>query len=137
MAFILIVFGLIFLWAGVNGWRESREHYDNAQKTVATVVGHRDTYTEPGEGKVVKAYVAIYAYQDNDGNEHRMEGRRKSTRKSSLKIGTQKYVYFNPDNPTEVKDMQVTVFSSLIFAFIAGAGMVGFGVAALLLDWDL
>lgn len=137
MALILIIFGLIFLWAGVNGWRESREHYDNAQKTVATVVGLKDTYTEPGQGKVVKAYVAIYAYQDNDGNEHRMEGRRKSTRKSSITIGKQKYVYFNPNNPMEVKESQVAVFSGLIFAFIAGASMVGFGVAALVLDWKL
>jgi hypothetical protein len=48
-----------------------------------------------------------------------------------------KDLFFNPDRPMEVQDSPAKVFSGLTFALVAGAGMVAFGIAALVLDWDL
>ena len=137
MSFILIFFGLIFLWAGANGWRESREHFRRGKKTDAVIVALEDTYLESSNGRSVKGYRAVYAYRDNDGNEHRMPGSRKSTRKGAFRIGARKTVFFNPDSPMEVQDSPAKVFSGLAFAVVAGACMAAFGIAALVLDWDL
>ena len=135
MSIILIVLGLVFLWAGVNGWRESREHFKHGQKTEAVIVALEDTWIETTEN--TQGYRAIYAYRDNDGNEHQMRGSRKSTRKGAFPIGARKTVFFNPDRPMEVQDSPAKVFSGLTFALVAGAGMVAFGIAALVLGWDL
>lgn len=138
MSIVLIVFGVFFLLAGVNNWRDSREHFKRGQKTEASIVGLRETTIQDSETlKWVKAYQAIYAYLDNDGNEHRLRGNRISTTKNSFTIGARKTVYFNPENPIEVYDTPVKVFSGLTFALVAGAGMILFGIAALVLDWDL
>jgi hypothetical protein len=135
MSIILIVLGLVFLWAGVNGWRESREHFKRGQKTEAVIVALEDTWIETTEN--TQGYRAIYAYRDNDGNEHQIRGNRKSTRKGAFPIGARKTVFFTPDRPMEVQDSPAKVFSGLTFALVAGAGMVAFGIAALVLDWDL
>ncbi len=138
MSIIIILFGLVFLWAGVINWRESREHFRRGQKTEAVIVALEDTYIQNTESlQSAKAYRAVYAYTDNDGNEHRMPGRRKSTRKGAFKIGARKIVYFDPDFPMQALDTPTKVFSSLTFALVAGVAMVVFGIAALVLDWDL
>ncbi len=138
MSIILIILGLVFLGAGVNGWRESREHFKRGQKTEAVIVALEDTYIESLDNKKsVKGYRAVYAYRDNDGNEHRMPGSRKSTSKSAFPIGARKTVFFNADRPMEVQDSPAKVFSGLAFAVVAGACLVAVGIAALLLDWDL
>ncbi len=137
---ILIVFGLVFLWAGVNGWRESREHFKRGQKTEAVIVALENTHLQGTDNtKPVKGYRAIYAYRDEDGNAHQMPGSGKSTRKGAFPIGARKTVFFNPDRPIEVQDSPARVFSSLTFALVAGAGagMIAFGIADLVLDWDL
>ncbi|TXS93050.1 DUF3592 domain-containing protein [Parahaliea maris] len=137
MSVIIIVFGLVFVYTGVNGLREARMHFNRGQKTEAVIVELQDTTITGTDTRTVKAYQAIYAYRDDDGNEHRIEGRRKSTRESAFPIGQRKTVYFNPDSPTEVFDTPLKEFSGLTFALIAGVCMVAFGVAALVLDWEL
>ena len=136
MSVFLIVFGLFFCWVGVNNWRESREHFTRGKKTEAAIVAVEETGIW-GDHGWKKAYQAIYAYRDEDGNEHRMRGRRKSTRKGSFPIGERKTVFYNPDDPREVEDSPSAVFSGLTVVLIAGVGLVAFGTAAFLLDWDL
>ncbi|MEM1229358.1 MAG: DUF3592 domain-containing protein [Pseudomonadota bacterium] len=136
MSIILIVFGLIFVYAGVQGWRESREHFGNAHKTEASIVAVRET-TIQTDGGWHKAYQAIYAYRDKDDNEHRLRGRHTSTRKGAFPIGTSKTVYYNPDSPEEVQDTPAKEFSGLIIAIVAGVGMLAFGAAALFFGWSL
>ena len=138
MSFVLIILGLVFIGACVNGLRESREHFKRGQKTEAVIVALEETTTQSTEsGKWSKAYYAVYAYRDNDGNEHRMRGSRVSTTKGTFTIGAPKTVFFNPDRPMEVQDSPAKVFSGLTVGLIAGVGMVAFGIAALVLDWDL
>ena len=136
MSIILIVFGLIFVYAGVKGCRESREHFGRAQKTEAAIVAVRET-TIQTDGRWRKAYQAIYAYRDEDGNEHKMRGRRTSTREGTFPIGARKTIYYNPDSPMEVKGSPAIELSGQIFAVIAGVGMLAFGIAAWLFDWNL
>lgn len=137
MAVIIILFGLVFVYSGLNGLREAREHFKRGQRTDAVIVELEDTSITGTDARTVKAYQAIYAYVDDDGKEHRIRGRRKSTRRSAFSIGGRKTVYFNPDFPTEVLDTPLKEFSGLAFALVAGVCMVGFGVAAFLLDWNL
>ncbi len=137
MSVVIIVFGLVFVYAGANGLREARAHFKRGQMTDAVIVELRDTTITNTDNRTVKAYQAIYAYRDDDGNEHRIRGRRKSTRESAFTIGERKTVYFNPDSPMEVLDTPLKEFSGLTFALVAGICMVAFGVAALVLDWNL
>jgi hypothetical protein len=134
---IIIIFGLVFLYAGVNGLREARAHFNRGQQTDAVIVELGDTYTSNTDGPRKKAYYAIYAYRDDAGNEHRIRGGHTSTSKGSFPIGKRKTVYYNPDFPMEVRDTPLKEFSGLIFALVAGVAMVAFGVAAIALDWNL
>ncbi len=137
MAVVIILLGLVFVYSGVNGLREAREHFRRGQKTDALIVELEDTSITGTDGRTVKAFQAIYAYRDDAGKEHRVRGRRKSTRESAFSIGGRKTVYFNPDFPAEVLDTPLKEFSGLAFALVAGVSMVAFGVAALILDWNL
>ncbi len=137
MSIILIVLGLIIFWGGMNSWRESRELFSRGQKTEAVIVAVEETTIFGSEAYSKKGYRAVYAYRDKDGNEHRMRGSRASTRKGAFPIGQRKTVFYNPDFPLEVQDTPAKVFSGLTVAIVVGAGMVAFGITALLLDWDL
>ncbi|MEM1155061.1 MAG: DUF3592 domain-containing protein [Pseudomonadota bacterium] len=136
MSVIIILFGAIILFAGVNSWRESREHFRRGQKTEAVIVALREVTIHSGS-RPSQGYQAVYAYRDSDGNEHQTLGSRASTRKGAFPIGKRKTVVFNPDYPEEVQDTPVAVFLGLTVSIVAGAGMVAFGIAAFLLDWDL
>jgi len=136
MSIILILFGIVFIWAGVKNWRDSREHFEHAVRTDAVVVEIEDI-TWNSDGKTLRGYRAIYAYHDTDGNEHRMRGRSKSTRKGAFTIGARKTVFVDPDFPAKALDTPAKEYASLIFALVAGVGMLGFGIAAWVLDWNL
>lgn len=136
MSFIIILFGAVILWSGVNGWRESREHFQRGQKTEAVIVALKEEMIH-GTDTPKQGYRAVYAYRDADGNEHQTLGRHASTRRGAFPIGKRKTVFYNPDSPDEVQDTPMAVFSGLSVSIVAGAGMVAFGIAALLLDWDL
>ena len=65
-----------------------------------------------------------------------MLGSRATTRKGAFPIGRRKTRFHSADSSMEVQDAPAMVFAGLTVAMV-GAGMVAFGVAALMLDWGV
>ena len=136
MSFILVGFGLICAFAGIQSLRRSHEILTSGQKTDAVVVAiERASFTERSQAK---GWRAIYSYKDQHGREHRYPGGRISTSKTSFKLGERLPVVFDPGSPNEVVEAgSLKIYAGSALYLLFASAMIAVGVAAYIYDWAL
>ncbi|MEM7704559.1 MAG: DUF3592 domain-containing protein [Pseudomonadota bacterium] len=124
---ILIVFGAIMLLAGWRSFSEHRRLQKEGVETVAKVVEIKEFL---GQRKQVM-YRPIWAFQDEEGNEHRIPGSSgHSTNRNSYTLGATRKVLYDPSAPhLGASDVGPRFYLSIALYLVAAAGVIVFAIA--------
>jgi hypothetical protein len=124
---ILLVFGLIMLWAGWQTVKEQRRLMNEGRETEARVVEIKEFLKE---GQL--AYMPIWAFRDEAGVEHRLPRvgwSETTTSRTRFKIGDTKRVVYDPESPDKVHGVGARQYSGIVIYLVVSVGLIGYVVA--------
>lgn len=129
MYLLLLIFGLLCFFVAVASLRKARGIYARGVKREAVVVAIEEISFAGTNTRMVNGFHAIYSYRDENGEEHRLPGNRKSTSRDDFNLGERKTVIFDPEVPSEALDEPSKVYSTSVVYLVGSIALIGVGLS--------
>ena len=126
LAYFLIGFGALLVFAGIRQFLNVRRVMSKGIKTQARLVEVREVWSSGADDTPRRKYSPIYAFNDAEGKEHRMPAQ-KASNINRYVIGDTKQVIYDPEDPSNVLNTGLTPYLAFIVMLAFGVLVIALG----------